>query len=159
MALPQDVQADCTVDGADFSTWFESGNPSADGAVKPADSESFPTDNSVCDFYKWGAQMFLWLSSPSGDGRVLDSPALFNVMPADASGKRYLQSNDTGEAVQFALRTEKFDDIGEVGQAGSSGALMSQNGALVYYGVHVNDVYGYFLTGQKGGELDQTTFP
>jgi len=159
MALPTDVKATCTVSGSDFASWFQSGGPTPDGAVSPADSVSFPTDNTVCDFYVWGAQMFLWLTSPDGDGRVLDGSSLFNVMPADASGKRYLQENDTGASITFALRTEKFDDIGEVGQAGSNGALLSQAGGLIYYGVHVNDVYGYFLTGQKDGQLDQTEFP
>lgn len=159
MALPTDVQPTCTVAGDTFAGWFENGSPTPDGAVYAADSNAFPTDNTVCDFYTWGAQMFLWLTSPDGDGRVLDGPALFNVLPADASGKRYLQENDTGAPMAFALRTEKFDEIGEVGQAGGGGTLVSQAGGLVYYGVHVNDGYGYFLTGQKGGELDQTMFP
>jgi hypothetical protein len=159
MALPTDVQQSCTVAREDFAAWFEGGSPTPDGVVSAASSVTFPTDNTVCDFYKWGAQMFLWLTSPETDGRVLDGPALFNVLPADASGKRYLQENDTGAALSFALRTEKFDEIGEVGQAGSGGTLRSQAGGLVYYGVHVNDVYGYFLTGQKGGDLSQTVFP
>lgn len=159
MAIPTDVQPTCTVAGAEFASWFQNGSPSANGAVTAADSERFPTTNTVCDFYVWGAQMFLWLTSPEGEGRVLDGPALFNVLPADASGKRYLQENDAGETLRLAVRAEKFDDIGEVGQAGGGGALLSQSGALVYYGVHVNDAYAYFLTGQKDGKLDQTDFP
>lgn len=158
MALPTDVEQSCIVDDVDFDAWFKSGSPSTDGVVTAADSVGFPTDNTACDFYKWGAQMFLWLSSPDADGLVLDSPALFNVLPA-ISGKRILQENDTGADLQFALRSEKVDDIGEVGQAGGGGALMSQAGALVYYGVHVNENYGYFLTRQKDEKLTQTKFP
>ncbi|MGY3438834.1 MULTISPECIES: hypothetical protein [unclassified Marinovum] len=159
MAIPTDVQDSCSVAPADFSGWFQDGAPSADGVVKAANSVTFPTTNTVCDFYTWGAQMFLWLTSPAEMGRVLDSPAIFNVLPVDANGDRYFQENDTGAALNFALRAEKQDDIGEVGQAGSSGVLVSQAGGLVYYGVHVNDVYGYFLTGQKDGALAQTEFP
>ena len=126
-----------------------------------ADSVAFPVQNTVCDFYKWGARMFLWLTSPEGDGLVLDGESVFNVLPANHKGARYLQdTEDTGEAMRFAVRSEKADDIGEIGQAGSGGVLMSQNGSLVYYGVHINDVYAYFLTGQKNGQFPlETKFP
>ena len=36
---------------------------------------------------------------------------------------------------------------------------MSQNGSLVYYALEVNDVYAYFLTGQKNGAISATKFP
>lgn len=158
MALPSDVYASCPVPSTELAGWFAGGSPSAGGWVKPADSVSFPTDNTVCDFYKWGAQMFLWLTSPQGDGLVLDSSAIFNVLPADSRGIRYLQDADD-ETASFALRAEKFDEIGEVGQAGGGGVLMSQQKSLVYYGVHVNQIYGYFLTGQKQGQISATDFP
>jgi hypothetical protein len=37
--------------------------------------------------------------------------------------------------------------------------LMSRNGSLVYYLSFVNDVYAYYLTGAKSGQLDSTRFP
>lgn len=37
--------------------------------------------------------------------------------------------------------------------------LMAQNGSLVYYALQVNDVYAYFLTGQKDNQIAATTFP
>jgi hypothetical protein len=46
----------------------------------------------------------------------------------------------------------------EQGQADGN-VLMTQNGTLVYYALQVNDVYAYFLTGQKGGAISATTFP
>lgn len=43
-----------------------------------------------------------------------------------------------------------------VGQAGTHGVLMAQNGSLVYYVTMVNDVFAYFLTGAKNGCLKPT---
>jgi hypothetical protein len=37
--------------------------------------------------------------------------------------------------------------------------LMSQKGSLVYYGITVNDVYAYFLSGVKEGKITASTFP
>lgn len=160
MSLPTDVDLTCEVSSKDFGNWFVGGTPALNGPVNPADSVNLSTSSSVCDFYKWGAQMFLWVTSPSGNGLVLDSPALFNVLPANANKVRYLQANSATTTPAFSVRSTKQDDIGEVGQAGSSGVLLSQQGSLVYYGVHVNDVYGYFLTGQKNNAFPQlTTFP
>ena len=171
MIIPSDAKPTCTVSTSEFDGWFAGGSPSAGGLVDAADSMTFPTDNTVCDFYKWGAQMFLWLTSPSGDGLILDSPAIFNVLPAE-NNMRMLQSNADNAPSVLSLRQEKndataaetIDTVGELGQAGSGAALMAQPGpdgtsSLVYYGVHVNDGYGYFLTGQKGGELTETVFP
>ena len=158
MSLPSDVKQTCTVSSSTFASWFVSGQPSLNGPVEGADSVNFPTNNTVCDFYTWGAQMFLWLTSPTGTGLVLDSPTIFNVLPANGASVRYLQPN-TGGTPSFALRSEKFDEIGELGQAGSSGVLMSQQDSLVYYGVHVNQIYGFFLTGQKNGQIQATVFP
>ena len=47
----------------------------------------------------------------------------------------------------------------EQGQAGDSGVLESQTGSLVYYATMVNDVYAYFLTGQKPGTISASVFP
>jgi hypothetical protein len=40
----------------------------------------------------------------------------------------------------------------EQGQADDS-VLEAQNGSLIYYAIMVNDVYAYFLTGQKDGQI------
>jgi hypothetical protein len=49
----------------------------------------------------------------------------------------------------------------EQGQAGTDGVLQAQNGSLVYYGISVNDVFAYFLTGAKDGGItpQPTQFP
>lgn len=159
MAIPDDAKSTCPVPAKEFAKWFAGDGPSKDGYVKPANSVGFPTKNTVCDFYKWGAQMFLWLTSPDGDGLVLNGPSIIDVTPA-RNGKRQMLPHDGEAPIPMALRHEKEDEIEEIGQAGSSGVLMSQDSSLVYYGVHVNDVYGYFLTGQKDGKFPNATkFP
>jgi hypothetical protein len=49
----------------------------------------------------------------------------------------------------------------EEGQAGGGGALLAQNGSLIYYATMVNDVYAYFQTGTKTGGITPapTQFP
>jgi hypothetical protein len=37
--------------------------------------------------------------------------------------------------------------------------LMAQNGSLVFYMLHVNDVFAYFVTGVKTGAFSASTFP
>ena len=44
----------------------------------------------------------------------------------------------------------------EEGQAGDNGVLLTQSGSLVYYATIVNDVYAYFLTGTKTGQITPT---
>jgi hypothetical protein len=154
MAIPADPAQTCT---ADIAPWFPAGIGPA-GTVTPPPSLTFTDDNggdpSACAFYNWGAQAFLWLLSPAEDGRVLDSSAIFNVLP-DEGGARQFQRSTPGTRLTVALRNEK-DDVGEIGQAGGGGVLLSQDGALVHYGVHTNDLYAYFLTGQKAGAIDPT---
>lgn len=149
MAIPANPAPDCT---ADIAAWFP-GGIAADGTVTPPNSLGFTDahggDPTACDFYTWGAQAFLWLMSPAEDGRVIDSSAIFNVLP-DENGTRQFQRSTPGTRLTVAVRAQKDDDVvGEIGQAGGGGALMSQGGSLVHYGVHTNDLYGYFLTGQK----------
>jgi hypothetical protein len=40
--IPADAKATCTVTSAVFDTWFETGTPSLNGVVKPANSVTFP---------------------------------------------------------------------------------------------------------------------
>ncbi|MCW5718164.1 MAG: hypothetical protein KIS68_10085 [Bauldia sp.] len=159
MAIPADASPTCVVEPATFQSWFMDDGTGRDQRFRVADSVGFPTDNTACDFYVWGAQMFLWLTSPAGSGLVVDGPGFFNVLPGDASGQRLLQPNTDDAPVAFDLRAGKPDDIGEFGQAGGGGVLLSQAGSLVYYGIHVNDLYAYLVTGQDAGALTGTVFP
>lgn len=155
--LPPDPAKTCTVTNSEISMWFVNAKITRNGAVTPADSVGFPLQNTICDFYKWSAQMFLWLNSPTGKGqRVFDSAVFYDVSP-DSGGKRTLIPNTA--MTNFALRQAKPEEIGETGQAGGGGVLISQQGSLVYYGIHVNDVYAAFLGGQKSGVLQTDAFP
>lgn len=162
--LPTDVQQTCPVSGGEFASWFVGGKPTDNGLVWPADSVNFD-DATVCNFYKWSAQMFLWITSPQGAGTVLTSPSFFTISP-EVAGKREFIPNDPSKPLRFAVRVNKQQDIGEVAQAGSAGVLLSQfpgkPNSLVYYGIHSNDVYAYFRTGivKKNPEiLTLTNYP
>ena len=105
--LPANVKMTCAFSQADFNAIFESGSVTKDGVVLPADSFSF-TPNSLCSFYKWSEQMFLWLTSPApsryGPGKhVFDSPVFFSVSPMDANGERTLIPNAPPELALSSL--------------------------------------------------------
>ncbi len=92
--IPSDAKANdpsCTVTAAQFAGWFESGTPSLNGVVRPADSLNF-SDQPNCPFYQWAEQMFLALTSPAtdcgGTTHIFDTPAFFDVSSPDASGNR-----------------------------------------------------------------------
>ena len=93
--IPGDAQPTATVPAATFASWFQSGTPTANGVVKPADSVAFPNNPGLhnVDFYQWSWQMFLWLTSPApqkygGGDRIFDSPTFYDVSPPDQQGKR-----------------------------------------------------------------------
>ena len=129
--------------------------------VFPADGPDFSKESTNhCDFYKWGAQMFLWMTSSidSSSGRPTQPtfpttlPYVFNSeffyrLSADHT-KLLAQSSDmTSPSMVVSLRTAKNDEDGSIGQAGGNGVLLTQGSSpsLTYYGVHVNRLYGYFL--------------
>ncbi|MGJ8626218.1 MAG: hypothetical protein ACSHXB_04585 [Sulfitobacter sp.] len=169
--VPSDMAPTCVVSGDTIKQWFDTGSIAANGKVNAPKSVSFTSDYNSnpddCDFYKWGAQMFLWLTSTDEGKHVLDGPGFFTVAPADSSKTREFIANTTSSTASLQVRSEKTnsapgDDTGEFGQAGSSGVLMSQGKSLVYYGLAVNDAYAYFLSGQKTSApslADKTTFP
>lgn len=94
---------------SEFNTWFESGTDSLNGAVKPANSVLFP-DIPNCSFYKWSAQMFLWLTSPAtgsygSSGLVMNSPAFYDVSLPDVNGDRTYLPHSSGFLRTFNIRT------------------------------------------------------
>jgi hypothetical protein len=163
IVLPPDVSPSCTVSQREFASWFAGGKVTPGGVVTPADGILFPAkDNTACDFYKWSSHMFLWLTSPTNNTLILDSPIVFDVSVPNAQGQRTFIANTANGAARgnkFGLRDEKPVDIGSTGQAGGDAVLMSQKGSLVYYGVHANDVFAWFLTGQKNGQIPAMAFP
>jgi len=278
--IPTNASGGCPVPAATFKGWFQSGTPSLNGLVNPADSLAF-APSSLCSFYEWSEQMFLWLLSPApavygGGGHVFDSPTFYDVSPlvgnlrtltkhvsgrfpivgvrvptpgphglpvildtnnrlfemepakVAPSGKQLILNSAgkeveiesatiargtvvfkdaTGKAITGAkpiLRPELLERVAapqaaplaaervtekpaapqvlkpqivqrfiingrpilinplgvvitpvdpEEGQAGTGDALLSQKHSLVYYTIVVNDVYAYFLTGNKTGGI------
>ncbi len=152
--LPSDVKLTCT---ADIKPWFLSGAVSASGKVNPADSldpifANFK-DNSLCDFYRWGAQMFLWLTSEVEGRHVFNtSPTFYNLSVESHKNREFLQGR--GPMV-LTTRKSKVDAEIELGQAGNNDVLISQQQSLVYYGLHANDVFALFTTKYKNTQLKQ----
>jgi hypothetical protein len=114
--IPTDPQATCTVSASVFATWFQSGTPSLNGVVNPANSITFPNTPN-CSFYQWSMQMFLWLTSPAptlygGGDFIFDSPVFYDVSPADASGKRILIPHVPGLIRFFGLRAAQVGPRG-----------------------------------------------
>jgi hypothetical protein len=255
--LPSDAQPTCTVPAATFATWFQSGTPTVNGVVNPANSVAF-SNVPNCPFYQWSKQMFLWLTSPSpsiygGKGLIIDSPVFYDVSPPDSSGARTLLPHTPGFIRPFSVRAaqvgplglpvvfdtsgrmleiqraegvvtslripdttgnrveithaersadgalvlrdasgsivrprssvtprnvlalpstgsllvrefvidkipifiDPFGNVVEVEQGQADGSVLeSQGNSLIYYAIMVNDVYAYFLTGQKDGKID-----
>ena len=107
--LPPDAQPTAAVPPENFASWFASGKPTLNGLVKPANSVTLAHSSNI-DFYHWSEQMFLWVTSPTGEGhtaRVMSSPTFFLVMEADSTdaGKRKLKRQNIGEVQRFATRT------------------------------------------------------
>ncbi|WP_288350554.1 hypothetical protein [uncultured Thalassospira sp.] len=129
--------------------------------VFPANGPSFEsTKPDHCDFYKWGAQMFLWLTSTIDDtGSQTTNPTFSSKLPyvfnseffyrLSSDHKNLLAQGSGADApnMQISLRHAKSDEDESIGQAGGNGVLLTQGSSpsLTYYGVHVNRLYGYFL--------------
>jgi len=143
--LPINAQKSCETS---IASWFVSNHASEDGWVKPANSLApifaDSKNNTRCDFYKWGAQMFLWLTSGVGSQHVFNSsPQFYNLSVESNHEREFLTANGP---MLMTVRKGKTDEEIELGQAGNSDALLSQKQALVYYGLHANDVYALFTT-------------
>jgi hypothetical protein len=88
--LPPDADLDidnktCQVAPDQFKSWFKNNAVEKDGVVKPADSLHFVA-SSECAFYKWSAQMFLWLTSPVSPGRSVFNSDDFFAVSAPVAG-------------------------------------------------------------------------
>ena len=114
--LPADALPTCTVPAVTFASWFQSGTPTVNGVVNPANSVAF-SNVPNCPFYQWGKQMFLWLTSPSpsiygGKGLIIDSPVFYDVSPPDGSGARTLLTHTPGFIRPFSVRAAQVGPLG-----------------------------------------------
>lgn len=146
--VPADAQASCTVGPATFNTWFVKQPVTPNGVVKPANSVNFndttpnpPAPNTInCNFYQWAEQMFLWLTSPTsgGEHHIFNSSTFYTVLEDGT-----LIPNING-INHIRIRKAKTVDGQADGSGNGNAALMGQGEQLVYYSMHVNDVYAYF---------------
>ncbi|MFC3156956.1 hypothetical protein [Gilvimarinus japonicus] len=131
---------------------------------RPDASHAQPTD---CDFYKWGSQMFLWLTSTINDGTKpsgapnysAELPFVFNSeffyrLSGDQTAllPQGSEASSNSDTLKVKLRTAKGDE--SIGQAGGNGVLLSQDKSLTYYGIHVNRLYGYFYSDYREEKAD-----
>lgn len=150
--LPTNVQRTCT---ADIAPWFGGQRPNANEWVRPPNGlDPIFADfknNTRCDFYKWGSQMFLWLTSGPEQERVFNSrPNFYNISVESGGSRQYLESKGP---IQMTVRKGKTDDEIELGQAGGGDVLLSKNGSLVYYSLHANDVFATYSTGRTNAQF------
>lgn len=116
--------------------WFN-GKP-----VPLPDPAAFPVNAGNCDFHLWSWQTFLWLMEPDNrSGRLrfetLISPdTLYPAPPADI----------TPGALLPGLKLRGGQGPDDYLQAGSDGLLVDRNGRIVYYSIHVNDIFRKFMT-------------
>jgi len=106
--IPSNASGGCPVPSATFNAWFQSGTPSANGVVNPADSLTF-TPSSLCSFYEWSEQMFLWLLSPApssygGGAHIFDSPTFYDVSPLNSGNQRTLTKHISGHFPLVGVR-------------------------------------------------------
>jgi hypothetical protein len=107
--LPADAQMTCPA--VNFNSWFQSGTPSLNGVVKPANSITFSNATDNCVFYNWSVQMFMWLASPApsvygGGDRIFDSGVFFDVSPPVNNQRHFVPHNPRFPRV-FPLRIAK----------------------------------------------------
>jgi hypothetical protein len=158
LLLPPDAQAICPFATGELSDWFKAGAVETNGVVRPPNSMTFTVTSPHCDFFKWAARTFLWLTSTGdGGGMTFESPEFFAVAAPDEQRRRYLlrgtvAGTDARGAVNYAASTGG-KPVEHSGQPGSGGVLMAQNRSLVYVANHVNEIFAYFMTGVKKGEL------
>jgi len=143
---------DCDLTTRELNSWFQYNEVTKKGRVDPANSYKFD-DETLCNFYKWGAQMFLWVTNPVGNSFVFDGPGFFDVVHS-GNGFSFQKNSSTIQNNSFGVRNLSPGPIDSTGQAGGGGVLLSQEDSLTYYGMSVNNIFAYYLTGQKKGNFD-----
>jgi hypothetical protein len=166
--LPENAKPMCPFGAMELADWFQSGTVETNGIVRPPNSMVVLPGSSHCDFFKWAARSFLWVTSTGeGGGMTFESPEFFTVAAPNDQDQRVLTrgSVDGDEArgnVNTANSTgskPREKPLEQSGQPMSGGVLMAQNGSLVYFANHVNDVFAYFMTGAKKGEIPRPPPP
>lgn len=84
----------CALSPSEFKSW-QSSTGKSKGFVAPNSAAS--TLNTDCGFYKWGSQMFLWLTSTDKTGTInLFSPTFYTALESTQTGQFSLVRNPGG---------------------------------------------------------------
>jgi hypothetical protein len=99
----------CTVSGSEFKSW-ESSSSGGSPSFVPPNSAGFTVTQGDCSFYKWSAQMFLWLTSKSSSGTLtMFSPTFYNAVENPNTGDftfvQNTESNDKSKPPKLHLMT------------------------------------------------------
>lgn len=126
----------------------------AEGLVKytayPA--PPFPTDDTQslstedCSFHQWSWEAFVWATAIGADGRARFA-TLHNIDELDAKaataakGPKALGLKPRDLKPEGALENRSDNDPAQAG----GGLLVDQNGQIVWYSTHMNDIYFKFI--------------
>ncbi len=118
----------------------------------------FHQPGSNCEFHEWAWQEFLWLTQPTGNGRIrlLDMPtedSLFSPGRAPAPlASAMMQERLKRQPLRLMPRTRKTvgpTSIGDIRQAGSNGVLVDKSGQPVFFASFVTPVFYEFVRTNK----------
>lgn len=182
ISIPSDADTTCTVSNSTLSSWFTRGSILANAAVAPADSTAFPPIiNTLCTFYQWAAHMFLWVTSPeTGGGITFTGNSFFNVEFNDAKSTfQFVPNTSTGNMMRLRVRSQKPllgsntspEPINGGADEADGNVLIAQKSPVwnattctstqqnppdampVYYGIHTNHGYAYYVTGRMNNNF------
>lgn len=121
----------------------------------PEPDNHAPASN--CEFHQWAWQTFLWLTQPTGDGRIrlMDLPRDSELfMPGrgpETLGAATLERLHRRPLVLSprATKREGATTFEGIRQAGSLGVLVDRKGRPVYYASHINPTYYQFVRSNR----------
>ena len=172
ISVPSDAAPACNISSSTLNGWFSGGSVTLNGAAIPADSTAFPPiNNTLCTFYQWASHMFLWLTSPTAGGVTFTGSSFFNIEPASGGGLQFVR-NASNSVLHLRMRKQKPITVAAStslnGTTEADGnVLIAQKSPVwnattcspqpqnppdaipVYYGIHSNDGYAYYVTGHK----------
>jgi hypothetical protein len=116
----------------------------------------FPTDDTAnlnaidCVFHQWAWEAFVWATAIGPDGRArfttLSNGEEVGKKPAAAKGPKPLNLKPRDLKPAGARQNKSGDDPAQAG----GGVLVDQDGQIIWYSTHMNDIYFNFLQ-QNGG--------
>lgn len=122
--------------------------PVNDTAIKTVKNVSHPDD---CDFHEWSWEAFVWATGIGPDGRARfvtlhNADELFGNKAASVKGPKPLSLKPRDLKPTGAPQDRSGDEAAQAG----GGLVVDQNGQIVWYSTHMNDVYFNFVKANSG---------